>query len=359
MRRRRWVAFGCSAFAALAATRARAQTPAASLTTSTPPTYTLSWVRAEGAEDCPTGRALAVEVERRLGRAVFDAAAERSFEVEVTRFGNTYHSDVYVRDVAGNTIGHRSLQSDEAGCSALLNATALAIALVIDPEAAAREPAARPAVADFAPAAEATPPRASPPAPPAPVPPPSPVAPTIEMRLPAPPPRTPVTMSLRAQLTAGVVAATSPGFELAFGARPGRRWGLALSGSYALSQTRTLGIGSLDVGITRASALATFDVGQSQNARLVLSGGPTLGALHLAVRRPSPVTEPGDFLFIAAELDADLQVAVTDTLFLELGGALLAPLRRQQFLVRRQSEPVWSQPPISGLGFVGAGARFP
>lgn len=120
-----------------------------------------------------------------------------------------------------------------------------------------------------------------------------------------------------------------------------------------------MGIGSLDVGLTRASALATFDVGQSQYVRLVLSGGPTLGAFHLAIRRPVPVTEPGDFWFVAAELGADLQLTVTDTLFVELGGALLAPLWRQQFLVRRQSEPVWSQPRLSGVGFVGAGARFP
>jgi len=179
------------------------------------------------------------------------------------------------------------------------------------------------------------------------------------MRLPAPPARTPVTLSLRAQLTAGVVAATSPGFELGLGARPGRRWGFAVNGSYTLSQTATLGIGSLDVGLTRASALGTFDVGRSQNVRLVLSAGPTLGAFHLGVRRPAPVTQPGDFWFVAAEVGADLQVSVTDSLFVELGGGLLAALRRQQFLVRRQSEPVWSQPRVSGLGFAGVGTRFP
>ncbi len=97
-------------------------------------------MRAEGAEECPSARVVVTEVERRLGRPVFNAAAERSFEVEVTRFGKTYRSDVFVRDLDGHTIWHRLLQSDEPGCSALVNATALAIALVIDPEAAAHEP---------------------------------------------------------------------------------------------------------------------------------------------------------------------------------------------------------------------------
>ena len=105
-----------------------------------PPTYSLSWVRSEGAESCPAGRALVSEVERRLGRKVFDASAERAFEVVVSRAGDTFKSDVYVRDASGATVGHRALSGDEPGCGPLLNATALAIALVIDPEAAAHQP---------------------------------------------------------------------------------------------------------------------------------------------------------------------------------------------------------------------------
>jgi len=96
------MALGCAAIeslsapGALAAESARPQAaaswPAPPSTTASgaafaPPTYALSWVRAEGAEECPNGHALASEVERRLGRAVFDVAAERSLEVEVTRFG--------------------------------------------------------------------------------------------------------------------------------------------------------------------------------------------------------------------------------------------------------------------------------
>ena len=59
-----------------------------------PPSYALSWVRAEGAEACPAAAVLAGEVERRLGRSVFDVKAERSIEVDVMRFGDKYRSDV-------------------------------------------------------------------------------------------------------------------------------------------------------------------------------------------------------------------------------------------------------------------------
>ena len=179
------------------------------------------------------------------------------------------------------------------------------------------------------------------------------------MRLPAPPPRTLLTLSARAQLTAGLVPATSPGFELAFSARPGRRWGYQLAGSLALSQTATRGIGSVDVGLTRFSALLTFDAGRSQSVRLLLAAGPTLGAFHVAVRAPAPVTDPGDYWFAAAELAADLQISVTNGVFVELGGAGFIPLRRQEFLVRGQSDAVWRQLLFSGLGFLGVGAMFP
>jgi len=77
------------------------------------------------------------------------------------------------------------------------------------------------------------------------------------------------------------------------------------------------------------------------------------------VRAPAPVTDPGDYWFLGAELAADLQITVTDGVFVELGGAGFVPLRRQEFLVRGQTDPVWRQPLVSGLGFVGLGAMFP
>jgi hypothetical protein len=350
----RWARLVAVVWAAgLAAWPARAADAEAAPST----TYALSWVRAEGAEDCPTGRALAAEVERRLGRKVFDAAAERSLEVEVTRFGSRYHSDMFVRDGAGKALGHRTLESDEPGCAALFAATALAIALVIDPEAAQRESSVTQGVAAFEAPPPAPPPVAVAPPPPLVVTPPS-SAPA------APPPApalatTPVTMSVRGVLTSGLVPGLAPGFGLSATARPTPRWGYSLSGSYTAPRTVREGVGVFEIGLTRATAALTFDAAQSQALRLSLSAGPSLGAYHLAVLEPVPVTNPGDFLFAALELGATLQVTVSNGLFFELAGQGLVPFKRQEFLTRRQDEPVWSQPWLSGGGLLGVGARFP
>jgi hypothetical protein len=325
-------------------------------------TYALSLVRAAGAEGCPTGRALASDVERRLGRKVFDVTAERSFEVEVTRVGSRYRSDVYVRDAAGRAVGQRTLESDEAGCGALFDATALAVALVIDPEAANRSPGMHGVAAFDAPSAPAPPP-AAPVLVPVPVPAPAPVvapAAVVEpLRVPVAPTPALVVASLRGLLALGVVGQVSPGVGLGFSARPGRRWGVAVSGAYLAPRTARAGGGIFEIGLTRLTVAASFDVTPSDDFRLILSAGPSLGAFHVAAREPAPVTDPGDFVFAAIEFGPELQVAVSSTVFLVAGGQGLVPLRRQEFFARGESEPVWSQPWLSGLGFLGLGARFP
>jgi len=338
---------------------ARAQAPA-------PPTYALSWVRAEGAEECPSGRVVMAEIERRLGRRVFDVTADRAFEVELTRFGPTHRSDVFVRDAAGQAVGHRTLQSDEPGCTALVNATALAIALVIDPDAAAREPAPASSAAAFAP--PAPPPQAAAPTPaavPPPVAPASPpsAAPALGGRSSLadhpPAPSDLAELGLRAELSAGLVPAASPGVELSFKVRPAARWGFLLSAAYSASQPARAGIGALDVSLTRAAGLVTYRAWSSDRFRLALGAGPALGALHVAVRQPAPVTDPGDFVLVALQADASLHVGVTRALSIELGGSCFVPLWRRELLVRGQAEPVWQEPSVAGRGFFGVGMMLP
>jgi len=352
-----WLVGALVSLAPLSALAQPAREPA---TAAAAPTYSLSWVRAEGAEACPAAAVLAAEVERRLGRAVFDTRAERSIEVDVMRFGERYRSDVYVRDAAGHALGHRQLESDEPGCGALLSATALAVALVIDPEAASREPAPAPAAASFAPP------------PPAPAPPPPPPPPAIELKQagtgPVANPRPETVASrdftsdigLRATYNLGLVPAAAPGAQLAFSARLGSRWGFALSADYVASRRATRGIGSLDVGLTRGSVLVTYDLLHRPGfQRLWLGLGPTLGAFHVAVRTPAPVTDSGDFAFTAGEARAELQVAASKRIFFHMGASALVAPWRQEFLVRRQQEAVWRQPLLSGSGFLGLGMSFP
>lgn len=335
--------------------------PAPALAQTAPPApsnYALSWVRAEGAETCPPARALSGEIERRLGRPVFDPLADRGFEVEVTRFGAKYRSDVFVRGPAGEMLGHRTLESDEPGCGALLNATALAIALVIDPEAASREPPPQSSFAAFEPLKV---PLAAPPVPAPALAPPRPTPPP-----PAPPPPAPapvalgqVGFSLRGSLQLGLVPAAAPGVALAFSSLPVGRWGFAVQAELTPSRNIARGIGSLDVGLTRAAALVTYQLIRVERLRWWVGAGPSFGAFHVAVRQPAPVTAPGDYWFSAAQLEVGLQVRVTRRFFLELGALALASLGRPQFLVRNQEEAVWSQPPVSASLFGGVGTSFP
>jgi hypothetical protein len=336
----------------LSAGVARAEQPAPPAA----PSYALSWVRAEGAEGCPSGRTLIAEVERRLGRPVFHADAERAFEIEVTRFNGTYRSDVFLRDADGRALGHRTLQSDEPGCEALVGATALAVALVIDPEAAAREPAPQASAVVFEPPPAAVP-VAAPPLPPAPA---RPLPPALS---PAPivvaaVREVPISVGLRTELSQGLVPALSAGVELSVSARVKQPWGFALSGAFAAAEPAVHGIGSMTLSLTRGSALLTLDAVRAEHLRLAFGVGPALGAFHVAVREPAPVTNPGDFWFVAAEATGDLELWLTRQVFLDLGGSLFVPVRRQRFAVRGQSEVVWQQPVVAGRGFVGAGLTF-
>jgi hypothetical protein len=323
-----------------------------------PPTYALAWVRAEGAEDCPSARALSAEVERRVGRKVFDVAAERSFEVEVMRFGSRYRSDVYVRDEAGRAVGHRTLESDEPSCGALFGATALAIALVIDPEAASR-PA--PAEATFE--APPTPPTPSPtPAPPAP-PQSAAASPAVAVRLPplVPEPRreTEVWLAPRGLISSGLVPpGASPGLSVSALVHPPGRWGFSTAVSYTLPRRVRELDSDVEVSLTRATVAVTVDALRGPRYRLLLSAGPSLGAFHVAVREPAPVINPGDFPFASLELGAEAQVLVTTDIFLDVGAQALVPLLTQRFETGGGGT-TWEQPWIAGVGFLGVGARFP
>lgn len=345
------VALSTSALVTSWVQRAEAQSSAQS---PAPTSYSLSWARGEGAEACPATRALAADVERRLGRKVFDSSAEQAFEVQVTKSSGRYHSDVFVRDAEGRTLGQRALESDEPDCSAVFGATALAIALVIDPEAASRTPAASPATAEF---------DAAPPAPPAPVPPPTPppVA-SAEPKRESPAPvraHTPTSIAARAELSGSLVPSISTGLALVFMARPGERFGFSVTAGYTAPRPARGGDGVYDIGLTRAGLALVYDAARSSKLRLALSAGLSVGAFHVGVREPAPVLDSGDFLYFAAELGAALQVSVSTGVFLEIGGAgLLNPLR-QEFLVADSSEPVWHQSLVSGIGFMGLGVAFP
>ena len=113
-------------------------------------TYALSFVRGAGAEGCPNRHDLEREVSEKLGRAPFEPAASRSIEILTERTPEGHRSVVSVIDRDGKLIGRRVLLDETATCAPIFSATALAVALLIDPEAAlSRDSHANEAVGRF------------------------------------------------------------------------------------------------------------------------------------------------------------------------------------------------------------------
>ncbi len=106
----------------------------------TPRTSSLSWVRLAGADACVSTQDLARDVETRLGRSVFVSAAQADLSVEgrIEPAPGTHgwHAVLVLRDAKGSTLGTRELARDAASCDAMRAPLALAVALMIDPDAA-------------------------------------------------------------------------------------------------------------------------------------------------------------------------------------------------------------------------------
>jgi hypothetical protein len=96
----------------------------------------LSWVRARGAEVCPGGREVALLVEQRLGRPVLVPPARAKLYIEAlarpVEGGEFAVQITLYRDA--EVVGRRDLDPQD-DCKSIAERAALAIALMIDPEA--------------------------------------------------------------------------------------------------------------------------------------------------------------------------------------------------------------------------------
>ncbi len=131
----------------------------------TPHRFALDWARVPNAVSCISGPELAVRVEERLGRAVFEdpAHADVAIEGQVEPTESGWHAVISIIDVKGAVIGTRELSSVAASCRDLDAPLVLTIALFVDPNAALAPPTTPPAKA-----VSAAPPVATPVTPPAP-----------------------------------------------------------------------------------------------------------------------------------------------------------------------------------------------
>jgi hypothetical protein len=105
------------------------------------PRHALRWTRAPGADGCTDADALSAAVEARLGRNVFVRGEKPAITIE-GQVSPGWHVTIAVRDAQGVAIGERVLDEPSLDCRALDEALVLVIALIIDPNAALREPPA-------------------------------------------------------------------------------------------------------------------------------------------------------------------------------------------------------------------------
>jgi hypothetical protein len=137
------------------ASPAQVAVPSAEATTSPPrfaagTHFSLSWARLPGGEACISGKELSRAVEDRLHHPAFGAPSETDVAIEGYIGPDAaagYHAVVTLTDARGTVVGKRELASGTTACRDIDATLALAIALMIDPDAAfaaTAQPAPRP-----------------------------------------------------------------------------------------------------------------------------------------------------------------------------------------------------------------------
>lgn len=332
----------------------------------------LVWVRGERTQGCLDRGAIARRVVERLGREVFSDSAPRSIEGVVQHEGDRWDAHLYVREADGSLFGSRYLTSTAPDCTALDAAVTLAIALVIDPDAATRpslatvpppaptpDPVAPPAApsspSDRGPVAAAPPPTTTPAHAPLP----------IAATLPNPvPPRTPqepfradaLAATGRALVAAGVLPAAAVGAGLSVEG-PVNRTVQATAGMLYLPEVRTASR-DFAFGLTSGWLGACAKPWAEGRVAITACGKILLGAIHSVVYTLAP-TEPGDRVWTSAALTLGFKVRIGGPFVAELGGEGWVPFTPYRFRVVGQSGWVFQEGSVSGFVFAGVGVSIP
>jgi hypothetical protein len=269
-------------------------------------TSSLAWVRSEGADACIGNKELAEAVERILGRRVFVSASAADVVVEghVDRAAGGWKATVSISDEHGTLLGTRELETAAGDCRAMDGPVAFVIAVMIDPDAAARPPA----------------PIELPPVQPAPSP------------LRAPPPaasRWTIAPEVGLTATLGELPSVAWGTTLAVRLGP-PAFGVQLLGSYFFPQTATIpSIPGASGHFTWAYAGAALcpTVAQLPSASLIACAGAAGGVLTATPR--GLANEQGATNFDAlAVLRARVEWRFTSAVFAVAQGGTDVPFQR-------------------------------
>ena len=320
------------------------------------PNFRLAWVRGDGAHTCVDQPTLEAAVRARLPRDPFDPRSSRSIEGSVSQERGKFRVRLSVLEAGKPLLGERTFEQATADCGELTDAIVLAVALTIDPEAAAAPPTR-----------EAPKPREEPAKPPQ-------TEPTLLARAQpcptlravlaaAPAPRCPASaaqnravgfgLSLRALGAFGVLPGFAEGVstEAAVG---GRDLMLTLGANWLSEQRRQdfgFGLSSATVGGCWTGVRLPF-------VRGALCASLELGSMYAVVYRLEPLN-PGGRPFFA--LNAGLLVSVPLGLGLqaELGALAKVPVVRPAFAVQGRSDPIFESSAFGGVLQLGLGWAIP
>jgi hypothetical protein len=307
------------------------------------PQVRLIWVRGEGTDGCSDGASIASRVSQRLGRSVFSDSALTRIEGVIEREGAQWRAHLYMRGADGRLEGVRHLTSDAPDCDALDAAATLAVALAIDPEAALRPPPS-PAAAPSSTAVDKPQAVAAIVAAPPPV--------TLDER----PRPTDVELSVEALVSLGLLPKTSVGMSLSSDVEVARAIEVT-AGALYLPEVHTAN-GDFAFGLTAGWAGACFLPIEAPRARLSLCGMGLLGAIHSFVLAFEPMN-PGERLWAAAALSPRVRVRVAGPVIVDVGGDVIAPLKRDNFLVENRPNTVFQETTFVGTVFAGLGVEIP
>lgn len=302
----------------------------------------LSWTRADGAEACPAASALAADVAYRLGRDPFAGPATQYIEVVIRRDRARWTASLYVRDSSGTLTGAREIHSEAETCAPIRSAAALAIALIIDPDAALVLPPGPPAAA---PSPEAAP---------------GPVRPR---------PREPrvaarrgrgadvVGFDGRALAAVGALPGLAAGVALAVDAQVSPRVALAAA-LWFFPQVRTAAPDErYAFGLTAGALSACAAPLLRPSVTLAACAGLLVGAVHGVAYAFTP-TPPAEQPWLAVTAGARLTVAVAGPLAAVAAVDLVVPLTRYRFYVENVAGSAFEQAAVGGVGQLGLALRF-
>lgn len=301
----------------------------------------LQWVRLPGSEDCLSGGALAERVEAKLGRALSPASGRASQLVEghVERTPDGYRAELRMSGSEGKPLGSRELGSQQASCAELSEMLVVVLAVMIDPEGAARsEP----------------PPKSTRPTGPKEEPRPTPM-PQVE------PPRQRLTGFAR--LAVGLLPEMALGIGAAYELALPRWGGLRVEGVGYLPEEQQLpGSPELSARLRIAHAGLAYCPLWLEGARARLAGcvGGELGGAYSRGVGFDTGNKSTVAVWGSGSASVRLAMRLMSALELQAGASFVVPAARGYEAINElgQPKPLFEQSPVAGTFDLGLGARF-